>query len=153
MVAGETQKAMGSPRLAGRPLAVMTEQTVFLTCTPTPPGAAPSPGDAVKVRRMRRVGRALLRQWGCSCLAPTAEVLISELMTNALVHGSSTRVKFKMALTEDSVRIEVDDGSPASRARMRKAGSDDESGRAWLSSPRSPQAGVWPRMPAPPGAR
>ncbi|WP_179500099.1 ATP-binding protein [Streptomyces sp. WZ.A104] len=129
MVAAETSQDAGSPGLADRLLVSPIEQTVYLTCTPTQPGAPPVPGDALKVGNMRRVGRALLHQWGCSRLGPTAEVLISELMTNALVHGCGTRVKFTMSLTESTVRIEVDDGSSAGSPRLVHPRPHQESGR------------------------
>ncbi|MEU9779151.1 ATP-binding protein [Streptomyces sp. NPDC047968] len=78
---------------------------------------------------MRRVGRALLHQWGYPCLGPAAEVLISELMTNALVHGCGTQVKFTMALAENAVRIEVDDGSSVGSPRLAYPRPHQESGR------------------------
>lgn len=90
-----------------------------------------SPRDAGRVGELRRVGAAQLRYWRLPELIETASVLISELVTNALQHGTGTEIDFSMAYSGDDVRFEVADGS-LSTPVLRCPGPDDESGRGML---------------------
>ncbi|MEV0220742.1 ATP-binding protein [Streptomyces sp. NPDC050704] len=77
--------------------------------------------------RMRRTVRARLRHWGRPDLTDAAELLVTELVTNALRHGRGD-VRIRAYLTVDHLRIEVRDGShdfPVPRA----ATVHDEDGR------------------------
>jgi anti-sigma regulatory factor (Ser/Thr protein kinase) len=84
------------------------------------------------VGRLRRIATAKLRHWGLQYLIEDAELLISELVTNALRYGTSDEVAFRLLLVTDVVLIEVDDGSPDHRPHVRKADPDGESGRGML---------------------
>lgn len=90
-----------------------------------------SPRDAGRVRELRRVAAVQLRCWHLPELVETASLLISELVTNALEHGTGREIGFSMAYCDDAVRFEVADGSPNAPI-LRCPGPDDESGRGML---------------------
>ncbi|MFI6696287.1 ATP-binding protein [Streptomyces sp. NPDC050433] len=58
----------------------------------------------------------------------TVQLLVSEIVTNAVVHGSANSVSFQITCAADEVLIEVDDHSPGS-PEVLAAGPDDEGGR------------------------
>ncbi|MET8979394.1 ATP-binding protein [Streptomyces sp. NPDC004539] len=58
-------------------------------------------------------------------------MVITELVTNGLVHGTGEELVVRFLLTRRRLLIEVSDGSPG-RAEVRAAGSGDESGRGML---------------------
>ncbi|MEU3984630.1 ATP-binding protein [Streptomyces sp. NPDC026672] len=99
--------------------------------------------DAVWPGRLRRIVRAALAYWGRPDLIEPAELLTTELATNALRHGTGT-VGFRLCVRDEHLVIEVRDGSPQ-RPVLRRAALDDESGRglvlvdaladAWGTSP------------------
>nr|WP_239069577.1 ATP-binding protein [Streptomyces sp. SID13666] len=81
------------------------------------------------VGRIRRIGTAKLRLWGLpSTVVDDAELLISELVTNALQHGTAREISFRFILSADLLLIMVDDRSPG-RPLVRDSSPDDESGR------------------------
>lgn len=102
---------------------------------------APSPmdvsfvRDASRVSQARRIGTAWLRN-ACrvhEVRVDSAEVVISELVGNAIVHGTSDSVGLRMRRVGGEVRLEVDDGSPSEVPRPRPAGAEAEQGRGlWL---------------------
>lgn len=59
--------------------------------------------------------------------ADTVELLVSEVATNALVHGAGD-VRVRVVVLPDRVRVEVDDDSPLALA-PRSAGPTAEGGR------------------------
>ncbi|MFQ6146733.1 ATP-binding protein [Streptomyces seoulensis] len=91
-------------------------------------GGGLSDSDARWPGRMRRIVRASLNYWRQGDLADTAELLTSELVTNALCHGAGQDVGMRLSLTQHSLLIEVRDGSPQ-RPVLRDAQPDDENGR------------------------
>ena len=50
-------------------------------------------------------------QWACDALADTARLLVSELVTNAVLHAR-TDLTLVLRLVREGVRVEVHDGSP-----------------------------------------
>lgn len=67
--------------------------------------------DGASVREARgRVATALM-QWGLEHLVDDATLLVSELVTNAIVHAGTT-VELAVALLDDSVEIAVTDRHP-----------------------------------------
>ncbi|MET9400074.1 ATP-binding protein [Kitasatospora sp. NPDC002965] len=75
--------------------------------------------DLVAVGAVRRRLRAALGHWGVPELADTAELLSSELVTNALQHTSQGAV-FDAVLTADlRLRIEVQDAAARLPGRRR----------------------------------
>ncbi|MEV6132964.1 ATP-binding protein [Streptomyces violaceusniger] len=89
---------------------------------------APSPQQ---VSRLRHLGAARLRRWGLVDCVETAELLISELVTNAVRYGKGDEVGLSLSHEKGKVRIEVSDGAPGHPAVRRPAPSE-ESGRGML---------------------
>ncbi|MFI8306095.1 ATP-binding protein [Streptomyces sp. NPDC085927] len=92
------------------------------------------PPDRRTVGRARHLVTEQLGLWG---VAPddcdTAVLVVSELLTNAVLHTNSRRVACTLGATPDLVLIQVtDDGSGPSAPRTRRAGSRDEAGRGLL---------------------
>jgi len=88
------------------------------------------PPDHAAAARARRFVSDTLRGWGCDDAIPDAQLLVSELVTNAVLHArSATRV----TVTRDgaTVRISVDDDSPT-RPRLRELGPEAVTGRGLL---------------------
>lgn len=94
-------------------------------------GDTVSEDDALWVGRLRRIGAAMVARWGYPGLVESAELVISELVTNALRYGADDAIAFKLVLVADAFVIEVNDGSPC-LPQVREAGPDEESGRGML---------------------
>jgi serine phosphatase RsbU (regulator of sigma subunit)/anti-sigma regulatory factor (Ser/Thr protein kinase) len=77
-------------------------------------------------RRARSLIRRPLRQWGLTDLLPAAELVVSELVTNA-VRYTQSKISLRLVL-EGGLFCEVLDDS-AAPPRLRQAGEDDERGR------------------------
>jgi anti-sigma regulatory factor (Ser/Thr protein kinase) len=101
----------------------------------------PSPVDVAFIREESRVGQA--RRIGVAwlrnaCHVPvarvdSAEVVISELVTNAIRHGHGDTVGLRIRHADGQVRLEINDHSPSAMPRTRQAGTDEEGGRGlWL---------------------
>ncbi|MFC8829581.1 ATP-binding protein [Streptomyces sp. NPDC057137] len=86
-----------------------------------------------RVAHLRHVTGAVLREGDIGQDAvETVQLLVSEIVTNAVVHGRSDRVRFSLSYDRSGdVLIEVDDGSPA-RIEVRDPETDDETGRGIL---------------------
>ncbi|MBV2355518.1 SpoIIE family protein phosphatase [Streptomyces sp. J2-1] len=82
--------------------------------------------DPREVARARRLVRDRLREWGLPQAVETAELLVSEVVTNAVRHGSGP-VGLRVVRT-DALLFEVTDGEPA-LPDMREPRPDDEAGR------------------------
>ncbi|MER6944478.1 ATP-binding protein [Nonomuraea sp. NPDC000554] len=78
----------------------------------------------------RRLVRSQLGGWGCGEHCEVAELLVSELVTNALRHGSGGPV-LTLTSADGTLRCEVEDESPAP-VRTCPALGDDEGGRGLL---------------------
>jgi anti-sigma regulatory factor (Ser/Thr protein kinase) len=69
---------------------------------------------ATSARRARRFVAQTLREWGDDDLVEAAELLVSELVTNAVLHaGSAVEVTVDGRWPGHGVRIEVQDASVA----------------------------------------
>lgn len=75
----------------------------------------------------RRLTEATLRAWGLAALSETACLLVSELMTNALLHARSG-AEIVLHCGPDGVRIDVCDNSPLP-PRLRHFSADAGTGR------------------------
>ncbi|MEV5505353.1 SpoIIE family protein phosphatase [Streptomyces orinoci] len=85
--------------------------------------------DPATVAEARKNVAALLEEWGLGELAFTTELVVSELVTNAIRHAVPP---LRLRLIRDHALIcEVSDGSSTS-PRMRRARSYDEGGRGLL---------------------
>ncbi|WP_369393080.1 SpoIIE family protein phosphatase [Streptomyces sp. CG1] len=80
-----------------------------------------------EVARARRLVRERLLQWGLPQTVETAELLVSEVVTNAVRHAVSEPVGLRVVRT-DALLFEVTDDEPGLPA-MLSAGPYDESGR------------------------
>ncbi|MFI9270587.1 SpoIIE family protein phosphatase [Kitasatospora sp. NPDC052896] len=76
--------------------------------------------------RARRLAGHALRRWGLEPLAESAELMVSELVTNAIQHA--TRPVTLRLVRTSLLRCEVGDDSPQ-LPRRRQAGPQDERGR------------------------
>jgi len=83
--------------------------------------------DRAVPRRARVIVRAGLRYWGRPGLIESADVLVTELVTNALEHGLGD-VGLRVYLTDTHLLIEVRDGSHQLPV-LGEASLDDEDGR------------------------
>lgn len=119
-----TPKGHGSgPMRAGHELSILRDSA-------SRPGRL-SETDTAWPGRLRRITRAALNHWGCSGTAATAELLATELVTNAFQHGTGPEVGFRVRLGDKHLVIEVFDGS-SQRPQPRPAGPDEENGRGLL---------------------
>ncbi|MFD9394167.1 ATP-binding protein [Streptomyces sp. NPDC060000] len=84
--------------------------------------------DATWPRRLRRIVRASLTYWRRPDLIDTANLLLTELATNALRHGHGRDIGVRLFFQDDRCVIEVNDGSPE-RPELQHAGPTDEGGR------------------------
>ena len=91
--------------------------------------------EARAVPQARRHVRGLLRQWKLDALADGAELVVSELVTNAVraAGGTGVRAPVRLWLLSDghSILILVWDDSPQPPTRL-DAGDDAENGRGLL---------------------
>lgn len=84
------------------------------------------PGEASAVSRVRNAGAAQLAAWGLEEISFSTELILSELITNAIRYGSApVRVRL---LRDRSLVCEVSDGSSTS-PHLRYAATTDEGGR------------------------
>jgi hypothetical protein len=83
--------------------------------------------EPAHARHARRQARALLKAWDLSDHVDLGELVVSELVANAICHGDGP-IWMRLSFTGIDLRVEVhDDG--AGRPVRRHAGGDDECGR------------------------
>ncbi|MEU9948767.1 ATP-binding protein [Streptomyces poriferorum] len=91
------------------------------------------PAQPESVAGARRLTRARLDEWRLDDDAHEAAVLIvSELVTNAVVHTASARVVCELRCLETRLRIAVQDQGHQPGGPRLGAGADDEHGRGLL---------------------
>jgi anti-sigma regulatory factor (Ser/Thr protein kinase) len=69
------------------------------------------PPEPASSRACRRFLMATLEAWGADQFADDAVLLLSELVTNAVLHAGTT-IDVAIRLDGDLLRVEVGDGSP-----------------------------------------
>ncbi|WP_406291315.1 ATP-binding protein [Streptomyces sp. NBC_00209] len=95
----------------------------------TPPGRAElTESDRRWPGRLRLIARSYLRLWALERLTDSVELLITELVTNALRYGRAEAIGVRVLRTAHVVRIEVADGT-AVAPTVRHASALDECGR------------------------
>jgi serine phosphatase RsbU (regulator of sigma subunit)/anti-sigma regulatory factor (Ser/Thr protein kinase) len=109
-------------------------------------------------RRGRSLIRRPLRQWGLAELIPAAELVVSELVTNAVRYAQS-KISLRLVL-EGALFCEILDDS-AALPRLRQAAEDDERGRGlqvvsqvaqrWGTRRTGSGKVVWCELALPPG--
>ncbi|GAA3013687.1 hypothetical protein GCM10020229_26210 [Kitasatospora albolonga] len=83
-------------------------------------------GEGPAPSRARKFTRDTLRAWGLAQLTDFAELMVSELVTNALLHAEAPR---RLRLFRDrTLTVEVAD-SGGQAPRLRTAAEQDEGGR------------------------
>ncbi|WRZ87972.1 ATP-binding protein [Streptomyces sp. NBC_01007] len=93
-------------------------------------GTPPSPEDCVWVGAMRRIATARLRCRGLDVLQDAVGFIVSELLTNAILHSGTTTVSLTMVVQDGGLCLSVADGIPGVPPPVMKvAGTDAESGR------------------------
>jgi anti-sigma regulatory factor (Ser/Thr protein kinase) len=83
--------------------------------------------DPVHARDARRRARVLLTAWGLGQQASLGELVVSELLANAICHGEAP-VWLGLSAGDGVLRVEVHDGG-AGRPVRRHPGEGDECGR------------------------
>ncbi|MEV5935088.1 SpoIIE family protein phosphatase [Streptomyces sp. NPDC052079] len=85
------------------------------------------PEDPASVSRIRAEATAMLESWGLGEVAFTTELILSELVTNAIRYGASP-IGLRLLRDGDSLICEVSDGTSTS-PHLRRAATTDEGGR------------------------
>lgn len=83
--------------------------------------------DPVHARDARRRAGALLAAWGLGERASLGELIVSELVSNAVCHGD-TPIWMRLSFSGGDLRVEVHDGG-AGRPVRKHADGGDECGR------------------------
>ncbi|WP_369192839.1 SpoIIE family protein phosphatase [Streptomyces djakartensis] len=108
------------------------------------------------VGHARRFARRTLRSWGVTEHYDAALLVVSELVTNALVHTDG-QVRMDLTLINDRLRVAVADASPRTPVRPRSIGWEATGGRGillvealsatWGTLPVSGGKQVWAELP------
>ncbi|HUP85667.1 MAG TPA: ATP-binding protein [Acidimicrobiales bacterium] len=85
------------------------------------------PGELQSARAARRFAAEVLASWECDAVEDAVLLLVSELVTNAVIHAHSD-VEIVLRLHPRRVRVEVIDAA-AEYVHRRDATSDEQSGR------------------------
>ncbi|MCO5968534.1 ATP-binding protein [Actinoallomurus soli] len=88
----------------------------------------PLPSSTAAVPPARRLTGEQLEHWGLGDHRDTAELLVSELVTNAVRHGRG-EIQLTVCAEEDRLRFEVHDEAAESVPQVRPVGEIDEGGR------------------------
>ncbi|MFI5814875.1 ATP-binding protein [Streptomyces sp. NPDC051643] len=109
------------------------------------PGVPPSPEDSARVGHMRRIAAARLRHCGLDALRPDVCLIVSELLTNAILHSGTTTICLDMTVRDGGLYLAVDDGMRGNSPAPRPVDDDDESGRglALVGSVVQEHGGTW----------
>jgi serine phosphatase RsbU (regulator of sigma subunit)/anti-sigma regulatory factor (Ser/Thr protein kinase) len=110
------------------------------------------PADLSSAQAARRFVADVLAEWQEAELVDAAELLTSELVTNAVVHTGEA-VEIRLHRLEGRVRVEVIDGSGERQPELREVDLEDTSGRglflvdimssAWGIEPHGVGKAVW----------
>ncbi|MGW0874278.1 ATP-binding protein [Streptomyces sp. NPDC002740] len=90
--------------------------------------APPRVQDAYQVGVMRRDVAAKLRCYGLNMLIDEVLLIVSELLTNAVLHSGTRQIALSLRIERGVLHIVVADGMPG-HARRKEVGDDTESGR------------------------
>jgi len=111
---------------------------------------SPVSNDPADVAHARRAVRDALRRWGLDLDPDVVALLVSELVTNALVHGRPP-MELRASRVGSGLRVEVLDGAGERRPRRRsvRPSADDPRGRGFTIV--SALATRWGTAPSPGG--
>ncbi len=156
----ETCKAVLADLVPERPrddIALVVARTRLLPGDRT--AAWDVPDDPAKVARVRAAATRTLEEWGLAEEAFTTELILSELVTNAIRHAAAPiRVRL---IRDRSLICEVSDGS-STAPHLRHAATTDEGGRGlflvaqfaerWGTRYTATGKVIWTEQPLPPGS-
>ncbi|MFD3504471.1 ATP-binding protein [Streptomyces sp. NPDC058678] len=91
-------------------------------------GAPPRREDACRVGALRRIAAARLGRYGLAVMVDDVMLVVSELVTNAVLHSGSQEIVVRIGVGDGFLHIVVADGMPGAATRG-QSGSDSESGR------------------------
>lgn len=111
-----------------RPLPIQDVMSERIAIAPRAGGNPPRPQDACRVGALRRIAAARLRYCGLEALLGDVMVIVSELLTNALLHSGTKEIDLNIVVRDRCLRITVTDGMPGG-AVLKNADEDAESGR------------------------
>ncbi|MEU9123587.1 ATP-binding protein [Streptomyces sp. NPDC048506] len=143
-----------APRLSApaRPVATADHTTPHSRQASWPLGHGPS-----AVPQARHLTRGQLRAWGRHAQIDDTELLVSELVTNAVRHARGP-IRLTLTVRYTTLRCEVEDADPT-RPRPRRTDDSDEHGRGmallalltrrWGSRPTDGGKAVWFELAAP----
>ncbi|MEV7003689.1 ATP-binding protein [Streptomyces sp. NPDC093982] len=94
-------------------------------------GGEPAIRDLMRVGECRHIGSVELQRWGLEQYLDTALLLMSELVTNAIQHGTGSQVDVRLTCTSSQVKIEVR-GGPTKVLRAKTPSPLEEHGRGLL---------------------
>ena len=113
------------------------------------------PAEPASVPAARRFVRGALNDWGLDAVLDDAVLVMSELITNAVLHAQGQLTVRLRTASGGSVRLEVQDGSTR-LPRLRGYGNDATTGRGlrmvadlsaeWGVEPMSVGKRVWARI-------
>jgi anti-sigma regulatory factor (Ser/Thr protein kinase) len=117
-----------------------------------PPRSASFGRDAGEIARAREFIAAAAREWELPGMSRDLELIVSELVSNALVHGTG-EVRVQLSVVDDALRLQVGDDGGASVPQLRMAGDVgvggwglrvvDELSDTWGIDPQVPGTLVW----------
>lgn len=99
--------------------------------TPAEQAGESRAADLIRVGEIRRASSSKLREWGMGELLDSVSLLLSELVTNAIRHGSASQVDVHLLYTSSEVRIQVR-GGPVDALQVRESDPFGEHGRGLL---------------------
>jgi len=103
-----TTTAVRTPRAAPRRGGdVMSER---FKVSASQDGTAPRREDACRVGIMRRIAAARLRYCGLEAMTDDVMLIVSELLTNALLHSGTTEISLSITVEDGVLRVLVRDG-------------------------------------------
>jgi anti-sigma regulatory factor (Ser/Thr protein kinase) len=77
--------------------------------------------DSGEIARARAFIAAATREWELTGLSQDLELIVSELVSNALIHGTG-EVLVEVSIVDDALRLQVSDDGGASVPQLRIAG-------------------------------
>ncbi|MFF9212868.1 MULTISPECIES: ATP-binding protein [unclassified Streptomyces] len=83
-----------------------------ITVTPRTGDAPPSAQEACRIGTMRRITAARLRYYGLEPLMSDVTLIVTELLTNALLHSGTTEIGLQITVDAGTLHISVRDGMP-----------------------------------------
>ncbi|MFE5753794.1 ATP-binding protein [Streptomyces massasporeus] len=81
---------------------------------------------------MRRIAAARLRYCGLESMVDDVVLIVSELLTNALLHTSTTEITLNLEICDGYLRVTVVDGEPGCAEPKLDDDPDAESGRGLI---------------------